>query len=87
MPRALAEMAGVVRPGGSVLLLDHVVSTAAPVRAAQRAFERVTSRHGEYFTRRQLPLLAAAGFDVADSRRSHLGVVECVQGVRREGPG
>lgn len=82
VPGALAEMARVLRPGGSLLLLDHVIATAAPVRVVQRGLDRVTARHGEYFTRRPAPLLEAAGLTVVASAREHLGVVERVHAVR-----
>ncbi|GAA4668475.1 class I SAM-dependent methyltransferase [Nocardioides nanhaiensis] len=83
---ALAEMHRVLRPGGSLLLLDHVVSTWPPVRAVQWLVERVTVRvAGEWFTRRQLPLVRAAGFEVVETERLRLGIVERVH-ARRPAP-
>jgi hypothetical protein len=53
----------VLVPGGRLLLLDHIGSTWPPVYAAKWLLERITIRAaGEHFTRRQLPLVQAAGF-------------------------
>ncbi|GAA1124548.1 class I SAM-dependent methyltransferase [Nocardioides aquiterrae] len=82
--RALAEMHRVLVPGGRLLLLDHVRSTWPPVYAAQWLLEQATGRTaGEYFTRRQLPLVEAAGFDVVEAERLKAGSVERVHAVRR----
>ncbi|WP_419703434.1 class I SAM-dependent methyltransferase [Promicromonospora sp. NFX87] len=76
---AIAEMRRVLVPGGRLLLLDHVGSTWPPVYAAQRLVERLTIRAaGEHLTRRQLPLVQAAGFDVVESERLKAGTVERV---------
>ena len=75
--RAIAEMARVLVPGGSLLLLDHVGSTWPPVFAAQWLVERVTIlTAGEHFTRRQLPLVRAAGLEVRAADRLRAGVIE-----------
>ena len=79
---ALAEMARVLRPGGYLLLVDHVVSTAAWVRGLQRLLEWVTARTGEYWMRRPLLHLADAGLEPTASDRAHFGVVERVHAVR-----
>jgi ubiquinone/menaquinone biosynthesis C-methylase UbiE len=80
---AVAEMRRALVPGGRLLLLDHVVSTWPPVRAAQWLLERVTIRTaGEHFTRRQLPLVEAAGFEVVEVERLKAGTVERIHALR-----
>ena len=82
-PRALAEMRRVLVPGGRLLLLDHVRSTSRLLFAAQWLAEQVTRRTaGEYFTRRPLPLVEAAGFEVVESERLKAGSIERVHAVR-----
>jgi ubiquinone/menaquinone biosynthesis C-methylase UbiE len=74
---AIGEMRRVLVPGGRLLLLDHIASTWPPIRAAQWLLERVTIRTaGEHFTRRQLPLVRAAGFDIIEVQRLKAGSVE-----------
>jgi ubiquinone/menaquinone biosynthesis C-methylase UbiE len=74
---AIGEMKRVLVPGGRLLLLDRIGSTWPPIYVAQWLLERLTSRAaGEYFTRRQLPLVRAAGFDVVEVERLKAGTVE-----------
>jgi ubiquinone/menaquinone biosynthesis C-methylase UbiE len=76
---AIAEMKRVLVPGGRLLLLDHVGSTWPPIYAAQWLLERLTIRSaGEHFTRRQLPLVQAAGFEIVEVQRLKAGTVERV---------
>jgi ubiquinone/menaquinone biosynthesis C-methylase UbiE len=86
IPRAAAavgEMRRVLAPGGRLLLLDHVGSTWPPLYAAQWLLERITVRAaGEYFTRRQLPLVEAAGFQIVETERLKAGTVERIHAVK-----
>ena len=76
---AIGEMRRVLIPGGRLLLLDHIGSTWPPVYAAQWLLERLTIRvAGEHFTRRQLPLVSAAGFEIVETQRLKAGTVERV---------
>jgi ubiquinone/menaquinone biosynthesis C-methylase UbiE len=78
-PTAIGEMQRVLVPGGRLLLLDHIGSTWPPIHAAQWLLERLTIRAaGEHFTRRQLPLVQAAGFEVVEVERLKAGTVERV---------
>jgi len=74
---AIGEARRVLAPGGSLLLLDHVASTWPPIYALQWLLERVTARAtGEHLTRRQLPLVEAAGFAVVEVERLKAGSIE-----------
>jgi len=85
--RALAEMARVVRPGGLLLLADHVRSTAWPVRILQAAVDVVSVPwHGEHHRRRPLPQVEALGFAVEGHDRFTLGMIERLA-ARRPGDG
>lgn len=75
--RALAEMARVLRPGGLLLLADHVASTMAPVRAVQWLTELASVRvMGEHFRRRPAELLPGLGLEILEIERFAGGVVE-----------
>jgi ubiquinone/menaquinone biosynthesis C-methylase UbiE len=80
---AVGEMRRVLAPGGRLLLLDHIASTWPPVYALQWLLEHFTIRTaGEHFTRRQLPLVQAAGFQVVESERLKAGTVERIHAVK-----
>lgn len=84
---ALAEALRVLRPGGDLLLADHVVSTSAPVRWGQRLLEAVTVRTvEEHFTRRPVDRLAGSALrehvEVVDTLRYAAGALEAVHARR-----
>ena len=75
--QAIAEMRRVLRPGGRLLLGDHVASSAPWARAVQRLLDLVTVPLGEeHFLRRPAESLPAAGFEVERQERFKLGIVE-----------
>lgn len=74
---ALAEAVRMLRPGGRLLLADHVIATNPAVRLGQRILEAVTiPLSGEHFTRRPYDHLAAAGLAVVESERLASGAIE-----------
>lgn len=75
--RAIAEMHRVLRPGGLLLLVDHVASTSRVAFAFQRLFERLTLRlAGDHQTRRPLPHVVETGFAIEKRERYKKGIVE-----------
>jgi len=75
--QAVREMHRVLRPGGKLVLAEHVRSPNALVRTAQRALEPLTLRfEADHLLREPLDHVRAVGFTVEELKRSKLGIVE-----------
>jgi hypothetical protein len=70
----------VLRPGGHILLLEHVRSPLLPVQLIERLLEPLAVRFAaDHLIREPLNYLAAEGFEIAQLERSKLGIVERVR--------
>ncbi|MGH3549239.1 MAG: class I SAM-dependent methyltransferase [Pseudonocardiaceae bacterium] len=84
--KALTEMTRVLRPGGVLLLADHVASSYRVLRASQRVLELVTiPLGGEHFLRRPIEHVRAAGFRIERHDRFAAGIVERLAGRKPAG--
>lgn len=84
--RALLEAHRVLRPGGRLLLLEHVRSPSLPVRVVQRLLDPLAVRFAaDHLVREPLDHLEDIGFEVERVERSKWGIVERTAARKRSG--
>ncbi|MGH2985641.1 MAG: class I SAM-dependent methyltransferase [Solirubrobacterales bacterium] len=75
--QAVREAHRVLRPGGRLMLLEHVRSPSLPVRTVQRLLDRPAVRFAaDHLVREPLDHLEPEGFKVERVERSKWGIVE-----------
>ena len=80
---AVGEAKRVLRPGGRIVLAEHVRSPNPVVRAIQRAIDPLAHRFGgDNLLREPLEPLGEEGFQIEELERSKAGFVELVSARR-----
>jgi ubiquinone/menaquinone biosynthesis C-methylase UbiE len=75
--RAIAEAVRVLRPGGRLLMVEHVRSPNRLVRWLERALDPITvRRQADHLLREPLDHVLAEGLEIETLERSWFGVVE-----------
>jgi ubiquinone/menaquinone biosynthesis C-methylase UbiE len=83
--KVVAEMKRVLKPGGRLLLLDHVRAASGLGRGVQKALEVVmVPLEGEHLLRRRLEHVQAEGFSIEERERYKRGIVERVSARKPE---
>jgi len=83
---AIREAKRVLRPGGQLLLMEHVRSPRRSVRAVERMIDLFTSRfQGDHMLREPLDHLRREGLVIEHVSRSSLGIIERAI-ARKPGP-
>jgi ubiquinone/menaquinone biosynthesis C-methylase UbiE len=84
--RAVQEAFRVLRPGGRIVLMEHVRSPLLPVRLVQRVLDWITVRlEGDHQLREPVTQLRAAGFELEYSQRLKWGIVQRIVGHKPNG--
>lgn len=81
--RVISEMNRVLKPGGRLILVDHIRSSFPPIFWCQWLYELIWSRAtGGYVTRRPASLVMAAGFRMQARDRLRAGIIERIVAVK-----
>ena len=83
--RTISEMRRVLRDGGRLILVDHIRSAVKPIYWMQRLLELSPSHIKGELTRRPLLHVRDAGFEILESDRLRVGIVERLVALKSEG--
>ncbi len=81
---ALDEAMRVLRPGGRLLLADHVAASRWPLRLLQHGADLISiPLHGEHFTRRPLTMVRELA-PIVETERRKWGMIEHVHATKAD---